>query len=129
MSVTAASFRVNYPEFASTTVFPDAGVNYWLTVAALLLNVDRWYDALDLGTELFIAHHLVLEAQAAKTAAVGGVPGVGSGLVASKGVDKVNISYDTTSSIEEGAGHWNLTIYGTRFISLARMFGSGPVRR
>jgi len=26
------------------------------------------------------------------------------------------------------AGHWNLTVYGTRFIRFAKMFGAGPIQ-
>lgn len=122
------TFRTDYPEFANTTLYPNSGVTYWLTLAGKLLNADRWYDLLDTGTELFVAHNLVLERQAQASAATGAPPGVTTGAVASKTVDKVTVAYDVASGIEADAGHWNQTIYGTRFISLARMVGSGGMQ-
>lgn len=128
MTVTPASFRTDYPEFADTTAYPDSGVTYWLTVAGLLLNTLRWQDMLDVATELFVAHNLALERQAQKSAASGAVPGLSTGPVSSKTVGPVTQAYDTTAGIEEGAGHWNLTVYGTRFIGLVKMFGAGPIQ-
>jgi hypothetical protein len=128
MAVTVNVFRQDFPEFADDGSYPDSAVIFYLTLAGKLLNEARWGDVLDMGTELFIAHNLVLERNAQKTAAAGGVPGQNSGPLASKAVGPVNASYDTSAGIEEGAGHWNLTIYGTRFISLVRMFGAGPIQ-
>ena len=128
MTVSVASFRINYPEFASVTDYPSSGLTYYLTLAGLLLNESRWFDLYDVGTELFMAHNSVIEFQNAKAAAVGGAPGVSSGPVASKGVDKVNVSYDTTAGLLTDAGHWNLTNYGTRFLDLARMVGTGGIQ-
>jgi hypothetical protein len=51
-----------------------------------------------------------------------------TGVINSKSVDKVSIGYDTAGGIEAGAGHWNLTIYGTRLIKLIKMVGAGPVQ-
>lgn len=128
MTVTASSFRTNYPEFVDTTVYPDSQVAYYLNLAGLLLNANRWKRLLDTGTELFIAHNLVLEANAQKTSAAGGVPGAMTGVVSSKSVDKVSVSYDTGAAIMPNAGHWNLTIYGARYVKLSRMFGAGPMQ-
>ena len=83
----------------------------------------------DVMVELFVAHNLALEEQAVNSANVGGVPGVGvGGIVSSKSVGGVSISYDTTSGIEENAGHWNLTTYGKRFMRFVRIFGAGPAQ-
>ncbi len=128
MAITVAQFRADYPEFSSTTVYPDSQVNYWMNIAYILLNAGRWMRMLDMGAELFIAHNLALEARAQANASAGGIPGESTGPVSSKSVGPVSMGYDTTAGIEEGAGHWNLTIYGTRFIKLAKMFGAGPVQ-
>lgn len=127
MAVTAASFRANYPEFADQTAYPDSGVAYWIRVAGLLLNACRWQDMLDVATELFVAHNLVLERQAQKSAAGGAVPGASSGAIASKTVGPVTQAYDTSAGINPDAGHWNLTTFGTRFYGLMQMFGAGPI--
>lgn len=126
--MTPAQFRTDYPEFADTTQYTDSSINYWINVAGLLLNAQRWGNALDLGTELFIAHHIAIETLNQQTAGVGGIPGLSKGAVSAESVDKVSLSYDVNSTIELNAGHWNLTTFGTRFIHLARMMGAGPVQ-
>jgi len=126
--VTPPLFRSNYPEFSSTDRFPNSGVQYWLDTAYSFLNASRWGKQLDIGVSLYVAHNLSLEARAQAEAANGGVPGGQVGPVSSKSIDKVSVGYDTGAGTETGAGHWNSTIYGTRFFRLVKMFGSGPIQ-
>lgn len=128
-SPTPAEFRVNFPEFASTTVYPDSQLTFWFAVAELLLSVTRWGDALrSLGMQLFVAHNMVLEQQAQQQAAKGNLPGWQTGAVNSKQVDKVHIGYESSGAMLPDAGHWNLTTYGTRYLYLVNMIGAGPVQ-
>lgn len=127
MTTTVQSFRNSFPAFASSAVYPAGSVQFWLTFATLMLNADRWGEALDMGLCLFVAHNLVLEAKAEAEATAGGIPGATTGAVSGKSVDKVSINYDVASGIVADAGHWNLSIYGTRFIKLSRMMGAGPL--
>ena len=128
VSITAIPFRTDFTEFENTTVFPDSTVNYWFNVAGLMLNPARWMSMLITGLELFVAHNVVLEAYANQTVAVGGLPGLSKGAISGESVDKGSVSYDTASTLELDAGHWNLTVYGTRFIRMAKMFGAGPIQ-
>lgn len=131
MAVTPTSFREHFPEFVSATTFPDGQITYWLGIAAIRLSACRWAELLDHGAELFVAHNLVLSAQAARSArsaAGGGVPGQAAGPTSSKTVDKVSASYDTGATSIEGGGDWNLTSYGRRFLQLARLIGAGGVQ-
>lgn len=128
MTITPTKFRTDFPEFSDAENYSDAQVSFWLSIADRMLIESRWGDVVDQGRELFAAHNLVLGRQAMASSSAGGAPGIGSGLVASKSVDKVAVSYDTTSGIEPGAGHWNLTTYGTRFIWLANMMGAGGMQ-
>ena len=127
MSVTASTFRTNFPEFANTTTFPDAMVNFWLGLAAKMHDPDRWGDSLDYGVCLFVAHNVALQSKNAKAAASGSVGG-SSGVLASKSVDKVSVSYDTGSATVAGGGAWNLTTYGVQWLQLAKLFGSGGMQ-
>lgn len=124
----ATQFRTDFPEFADTTAYPDATVNLWLGVAQTTLPADRWGALLDLGTELFIAHHLAIGAGNKKAAAAGGIPGAAGGVIASKSVDKVSVSYDTTAGTIEGGDFWNRTTYGIEFLRYARMMGAGGIQ-
>ena len=127
MSVTPASFRGDFPEFAATDLYPDSQVSFWLTLATELLPFSRWGSLVDYGVELFAAHNLALSRLAGNTANAGGVAGVGTGLVASKSVGPLSVSYDTAAGRVDGAGAYNLTTYGTRLWQLMRMFGAGGV--
>ena len=124
----AAQFRTDFPEFTSTTVYPDSTVNLWLGVAQVTLPSDRWGALLDLGTELFIAHHLSIGAANAKAAAANGIPGSTGGVISAKSVDKVSVNYDTAAGTIEGGDFWNRTTYGIEFLRYARMMGSGGIQ-
>jgi hypothetical protein len=131
-----AQFIVDFPEFANATTFPQSGFNYYQNFASIMLTsvwgqpapTGQPYTLYDIGMEMFIAHNLVIEAMNAKTAAVGGLPGLTKGVISSESPGQVSVSYDTTAAIELDAGHWNLTSYGIRFIGLARLLGSAPMQ-
>lgn len=128
MTISVAQFRVDYPEFASSVVYSNSQVQFWLNFAYKFINTARWGSSTDMGAELFAAHNLTLEARAQAEAAAGGIPGQQVGPLTAKSVDKISASYDTGAGTELGAGHWNLSIYGTRYVKLARMMGAGPLQ-
>lgn len=80
----------------------------------------------DFGLELLTAHYLVLNKRNLDSAKKGALPGVGAGVIASKSVGPASESFDTGLAGEPGAGHWNLTTYGTQYWRLIQMFGAGP---
>jgi hypothetical protein len=142
--VTQDQFRADFPEFENESAYPPSALTFWFNVASIMLSPRRWSTApsgsdpnnpgpcaLDIGTELFVAHNLTLERQAALSAqlsAQDGLPGpagVSTGAVAGTSVGPVSVSYDSNAGLDTGAGHWNLTIYGTRFSRLARFAGKG----
>lgn len=120
-------FRSDFPEFASTSLYPSSGVQFWLNFAYKMVDSARFSDVTDMAVELFAAHHISLEARALLESKGGGIPSV-SGVISAKSVDKVSINYDTGAGTEPNAGHWNTTIYGLRFIRMANMFGAGPIQ-
>lgn len=128
MTVTVKTFRGAFTEFADPARFPDAMLSYWLDIASKLVNTDRWGNLSDNGVSMFAAHNATLERRAMDEADLGGIPGMSTGIVNNKSVDKVSVGYDTQGGVELDAGHWNLTIYGTRYIRLARQMGMGPVQ-
>jgi len=128
MTITVPQFRADYPEFNSSTDYPNSQIEYYLALAEKLLPADRWGNVLDNAVELYVAHHIAMEARAQAEAASGVVPGQTTGPISSKSVDKVSVGFDTSSATEEKGGHWNLTIYGTRFLRLAKLFGAGPLQ-
>ena len=121
-------FRTDFPEFANTTMYPDAVINFEIGIATQMLNATRWGTMLNTGIELWVAHNLVLAAQAAEDSALGNTPGEVPGPTTAKGVDKVSVSYDAQSVTLDDAGYWNLTRYGIRFWQMARMMGAGGIQ-
>lgn len=128
MSVTAALFRKDFTEFTDPVAYPNSDVEYYIRIAGLLLNTQRWSTMIDVGTELFVAHHCALERKQRLEAKNGKPPGFKVGVMNSASVDKVSAGYDTQAVIEPGAGHWNMTVYGVRFRDLMNMVGMGGVQ-
>lgn len=126
MTVTADSFRASFPAFQDSTTYPDPQVNMWISFATSLLNAAAWQDMLDMGTMLMVAHQISMEAVANAEAASGAQPGAAKGILTSGGAAGATFSYDASSVAAEGAGYFNLTIYGQRYWRLAMMFGAGP---
>jgi hypothetical protein len=124
----AATFRQNFPEFASTTTYPDPQVTFWLGLAVKMVNATAWGDLTDLGVQLYTAHNLAQAAEAGAVAGVGGTPGQTASVIASKAVDKVSKSYDTAATTLEGGGNWNATNYGVRYRQLADIMGAGGLQ-
>lgn len=128
MTVTVESFRAAFPAFAVKATYPDPELVFWLGLGLKLMNVDRWGDLLDYGQMLFAAHNLSLEFNAKNASRNGQNPGQVLGALSSGTVDKVSYSRDTSSVMDPKNGHWNLSIYGIRYIRLVGMIGAGPVQ-
>lgn len=126
--VSADQLRQDFPAFADATIYPDDQVNFWLCVSQQLNNPYAWQTLLTLGIELLAMHFIILEQQAQRTAANGGIPGLASGPIASKAVDRVNIAYAVQAATEEGAGSYNQTTYGQRWWHFAQLVGAGAVQ-
>lgn len=137
--ITVSSFRIDFSEFANTADYPSSGIQYYLTLSGLLLNQRRFGPPstqvsnppscmYDMAQELFVAHHVSIEAVAQRAAASGAVPGKVTGPISGKTTGPISVSYDPGSTVSDGAGHWNTTVYGQRFRRLSDMFGAGPVQ-
>ena len=130
MSVlTATDLRKKFTEFVNPERFPDGLLDFWLEIADSNVNAGRWGTLYDMGRMLYAAHNIVIERRAQDEAENGATPGMSAvGMVNNKSVDKVSIGYDTSSTALENAGDWNLTIYGMRFIKMARRMGAGGLQ-
>lgn len=123
-----STFRTNFPEFASTSVYPDAQITFWAGVAETLLVQNVWGTSYGFAVNLYVAHEITLATQNSQAAAVGGSPGQHGGIANSKAVGAVNVAYDAATQTEKDAGWWNRTTYGQQLYRLIRMFGSGAVQ-
>jgi hypothetical protein len=115
------AFRQNFPEFADTTKYPDAMLTFWSSIGDKQLNVRKWGTLRDQGLMLLTAHYAVLAAQNASSL----VPGENTGVITSESAGGVSVSMDTSSVVEQDAGLYNRTTYGSMFIRLTRIVGIG----
>jgi hypothetical protein len=140
--VSVKVFRDNFQEFSDPAAYPDEAVQFWLDAAYVDLGgapllpspcvpatQGRFGAHLDLAAELFTAHMLVLGRRNVIESSFSRVPGAAVGLVSSRSVDKVSVSYDFSMISEKGAGFWAMSQYGLRFFWLLRQHCLGPVYR
>lgn len=123
-----AQFRALIPAFNDSSIYTDEALNLDLTMAANMVG-PRWYNLRPMGMALFVAHFLSLDERENRVARRGGVPGQGAiGVLSSKSIGSVSAGYDTSSGSEDGAGQWNMTSYGRRYIHFAKLVGMGGVQ-
>ncbi|CAM3714391.1 hypothetical protein BS639_17160 [Rouxiella silvae] len=126
---TPSDFRVLFPQFADTTKYPDLRIAARLAVADRLLNENvTGTDLFPYYSGLFVAHYMYLDAADSRSTAVGGAGGANSGVLTSKSVDKVSMSYDASMTMNPDAGFWNNSRYGSEFWELMMLFGAGGIQ-
>ncbi len=119
-AITAARFVEVLPEFAPV---PDSGYEPWVTVSQSVVDPGEWEDLYEIGAALWIAHNLAMDKAASRSGGAGTV----SGPMSMKRVDKVAAGYDTGAVTTVGAGAYNATSYGIRFLELQRIIGGGAI--
>ena len=122
-----ATFRSHFPPFANTATYPDASVQFFLNLGAVLCG-PRWCELRQAGVELVCAHFLALQQYNAQRSAGGvgaAVPGMGTGLLQSKSVSKVSVGYNLDVTAIEGGGPWNYTMYGQQYLWFLDFVGMG----
>lgn len=120
-----AKFRTDFPEFADATRYTPTMLTFWSGMGEKLISSDKFGDLYTQAVELFTAHNAALAADNRSATTSGASPGQAGGVVASKAVGSVKVSYDTAAAMETNAGHWNQTTYGRQYIRLARLIGQG----
>jgi fermentation-respiration switch protein FrsA (DUF1100 family) len=128
--VTPASFRQMFTEFADPTgAASDISLNMYIALAYAFLDPARWTASIiNLGVSLYVAHHVALDMRNQAAAAAGGIPGEVVAPKSAKAVDKVSASMDTQAVTMENGAYWNATVYGIRFLWLARQLGAGGIQ-
>ena len=117
------TFRTILPAFADPGQYSGSAITYWLGVGMARFNPLVWGGNLDEGLLYFIGHNLALAAMANKP---GGLNG--TGIIASKSVGPASISYDNNIGMIDGAGAYNLTLYGRLFYQLSQLVGAGGLQ-
>lgn len=121
-------FKQAFPEFADTTNYPDARVQFWMELAQDMLIKKKWGKMYDKGIYLYVAHCLTLEKNVMQSlAGTGGGSGGSVGAVSSEsetiGDTSYSTSYSTSAYTDEG--QMASTVYGQMYIDLRRVIGAG----
>ncbi|CQR71676.1 hypothetical protein SOV_04720 [Sporomusa ovata DSM 2662] len=135
---TFADFYAVYPAYAPRTV--DSVTTYlvdpsiadmYIAMAHVVVKESRWHVRWKFAMGLFIAHFLTLYLQsladANSTASQVVAAGQTRGLMASKSIGDVSVSYDFSTIAQglDGWAAWNLTTFGVQYATLAKIVGKG----
>ena len=101
----------------------------YLDFAHHCITYQRWRNSFQIAISLFVAHFCTLYLQSFSDTTAQSVINAGQskGLVASKAVDGVSVSYDYSTALQGLSewGGWTMTAYGTQLAMLAKLYGKG----
>jgi hypothetical protein len=106
-------------------------IEMYIELAGAVVKEARWHKRWKFAMSLFVAHFLTLYLQslsdANSTAAQVVAAGQAKGLLSSKSVGDVSVSYDFSAIAQglDGWAAWNLTTYGQQYATLAKIAGIG----
>jgi hypothetical protein len=130
--ITKEEFLTLYPQFNSGNI-PEAVLTMYLDLANKSIQEARWHEYHKVAVGLFTAHccTLWLEGSTPNNAGAAEITAAGAakGLVGSKSVSGVSVSYDNSSIFSDFAGYgsWKLTKYGLQLLSLLQIVGKGAI--
>jgi uncharacterized protein DUF4054 len=128
--VTPAAFLAAFPEFTDEGAYPVPIIQNYLNLASVQVSYAIWGVYQTFYTGLFVAHHLTLFRQRAKSAARNAPPGVTRGPIGSESVNGASVGYSNALAVGQGQGaaFWNQTSYGVEFWDMRRQIGSGGLQ-
>ncbi len=122
--LSVSEFRHLFPAFGDGETIPESVIAYRLLLATEQCGRTRWGKLWKHGCYLYTAHFLAVSMAEATNG-----QGAGSGgQVSSMSADGLSVSFDTSTSAEQGAGFFNATSYGREFWRLRRAFGAGGLQ-
>jgi hypothetical protein len=121
--ISTCDLRASFPALSDVAKYPDELCDMYLELAHVALDEKRWGQFYEIGQKLWAAHYITLDAQDERRGA-----GSIGGVVSSKSLGGVSISYDASSTLAKDAGDFNLTSYGRRYWRFLRMAGMGGIQ-
>jgi hypothetical protein len=131
-------FREIFPQFwdsSGNPFVPEAVIDMYVGFANSIVNIARYHESWKLCVCLVIAHFLILYMRTMtpdpNDSALAVIRAAETrGLVASKSVDGVSVSYDYSTAISDldGWAAWKTTEYGIQFLTLAKVYNLGGMR-
>lgn len=137
----AQDFYDIYPNFESVVIhetavgtegtLPSAVLDMYIQFANDCVQYKRWKNQWKMAMSLFIAHFCTIYIQSLfpenATAQQVLAYGQAKGLISSKGVGDVSVSYDFSAAVTgvESWGQFNMTQYGIQFANMAKLVAKG----
>lgn len=131
-------FYANYPVYGprgdslnATYLVDPVIIQMYIELADASIKQARWKTGWKIAMGWFVAHFVTLYLQGtaspAGTAAQVIAAGQSRGLMSSKGVGDVSVSYDFSSIAQDldGWAAWKLTIYGQQLATMGKILGKG----
>ena len=120
--VSSSDFRAVFPEFTSTTAYPDALINAHIALAGCYISTQNYgdldFNARAYAIELMAAHLLTLDLKASAGTSGGGLAATAGGQVISASIDGVSVSM-TVPPNKDQLQYWlNQTPYGSRYLAI-----------
>jgi hypothetical protein len=117
------AFRENFPDFSSTTTYPDSMLTYWGAIALALHSYGVFTDLYDHVTSLYVAHKSILQAGNIAESAGNAVPNQVSGALTGATVGNVTTNYASSqASTFKSSGDFVETVYGRQYLDLLNMY-------
>ena len=115
MSITAADFKIRFPEFDAEV---DARIELFIADSVIIINEVYWDTKYSLGLYYLTAHYIAL----ANKSAAGSSQSVGA--IASKAVEGVSVSYAKHIPDNQSDAYYASTSYGQRYLALRKTLGT-----
>ena len=135
---TTQDFKAIYPQFWDSNgnpFIPIEVIEMYIGFANSIVNIARYHESWKVCLCLVIAHFLILYMRAMTPEPNDNALAVikaaeTRGLVASKSVDGVSVSYDYSTAISDldGWAAWKTTEFGIQFLTLAKVYNLGGMR-
>lgn len=131
---TITDFEAIYPQFkeiGGSRKVPAPIIEMYLALAHTCVKEARWHDYWEMAIGLYVAHFCTLwlqgTADPAGTAGQVIAAGQARGVMTSKSVGDVSVSYDFGMVAEDlnGWAAWKLTSYGQQLATFGRLVGKG----
>lgn len=117
-------FRLDFPEFADPVAYSNEQLTFWGDLSELEISSTRFGAARAHAVELLAAHYMAVS----RLNGMGTTPGAGGGLVASKSVGDVSVSYDNSGVTGVTGSLWSGTRYGVLLSQMMRRYGAGALQ-
>lgn len=130
---TPDDFYTIYPQFQGLNELPEGIIEMYIGLANSYINIERWKNSWKIGMCYFVAHFCTLYLQSFSpsnsTAQEVMASAQAKGLVSSKSVGDVSVSYDFSSAVNglDGWANWTSTTFGINLANLGRLIGKGQI--